>query len=714
MIKNSKTSTGLVVVSVPPPKWDIVSSREDSQPISFSETQFKNVFVYNYYLTEERRKYHGFSKPGQSANPTFDFSSLESAREITGHRVDSATRQKVPSYIRLVWSAPRNYNQYAVGPNTESFRYWEIFTLKRAPEEDFAGAQMRENYDSFELQQRDFVRFTNEYLDLFSSSTDGGTSNEWFAEEIDSSGYIGRQNFLWNKLINDQENYKNFIGNANTDWLPDNQHRDVYFNNGDTALAASMVDVTDSSLLENLNIPNIDTLPEDILIVKNTNFAWRHKILSHSFSSQILSSQERMRSLRYWSEYGSLKNVKDTHSPLRNYGPLEQTVLRGKPYITKVIEDGITNIGPFELVGYVIEKEQNIEAGEVDERNIESSEKFPFIFVSSTNSQTESYLDAAINYDKEYRYTVRAIYSFYIDVTIEEVGETVRRSYFVCSPYSTALRVETRETQPPPPPRDISAYYEFQNSSLVLNWAFPVNSQRDTAYFAIFRRNSIYEPFRLLQINDFNYSISDPVQSAKEIKLKIDNTDITNRFAGIKRIGINDSNTTYEDFNFIAEKDYIYAICTIDAHGQCSNFSPQLKINLDSRTNKLSIKQISPPGAPLVFPNWFIKTKAFVDVARTAKYRRAILRFRPDYKRVKLGPQDNQSVVDIVKSTSEDKGGNANNCYYLQILNPDRKEDIVLKYQIDDSTYENISNFEDLLSVARKMGISSSELEYDN
>ena len=43
-----------------------------------------------------------------------------------------------------------------------------------------------------------------------------------------------------------------------------------------------------------------------------------------------------------------------------------------------------------------------------------------------------------------------------------------------------------------------------------------------------------------------------------------------------------------------------------------------------------------------------------------------------------------------------------------------RKEDIVLKYQIDDSTYENISNFEDLLSVARKMGISSSELEYDN
>ena len=167
--------------------------------------------------------------------------------------------------------------------------------------------------------------------------------------------------------------------------------------------------------------------------------------------------------------------------------------------------------------------------------------------------------------------------------------------------------------------------------------------------------------------------------------------------------------SSYTDFSFVPNKEYIYAVCAIDAHGQMSNYSSQMKITLDEKTHNLSVRQISPPGAPLVFPNWFIKSKAFVDVARTARYRRAILRFRPDYKKVKVGP-GNGETRDIVKTIDKSGGGNSNNCYYLQILNPDRNEDIVLKYQIDDTSQFDISLYEEKEEVAGLIGLSPSDL----
>ena len=172
----------------------------------------------------------------------------------------------------------------------------------------------------------------------------------------------------------------------------------------------------------------------------------------------------------------------------------------------------------------------------------------------------------------------------------------------------------------------------------------------------------------------------------------------------MKRLKNGDSNTTYTDYQFQPNTDFIYTVCSIDAHGQISNYGAQIKVSLDSKTHKLTVRQVSPPGAPLVFPNWFIKTKAFVDVARTAKYRRAVLRLRPDYKKVKIGPGTGE-VRDIVKTTDKKSGGNSNNCYYLQILNPDRKDDIVLKYKINDSSSFDISLFEEREAVAGLVGL---------
>ena len=56
------------------------------------------------------------------------------------------------------------------------------------------------------------------------------------------------------------------------------------------------------------------------------------------------------------------------------------------------------------------------------------------------------------------------------------------------------------------------------------------------------------------------------------------------------------------------------------------------------------------------------------------------------------------------------KGGNPDNCYYLQIINPDRANDVVLKYQIDDRL-ELIDDPEKLKGIAELIGVPSSNLE---
>ena len=77
---------------------------------------------------------------------------------------------------------------------------------------------------------------------------------------------------------------------------------------------------------------------------------------------------------------------------------------------------------------------------------------------------------------------------------------------------------------------------------------------------------------------------------------------VPNNFDLVKRLKNGDSNTTYTDYQFQPNTDFIYAVCSIDAHGQISNYGAQIKVNLDSKTHKLTVRQISPPGAPLVFP----------------------------------------------------------------------------------------------------------------
>ncbi len=743
MLKDSKNSAGVIVLNVPAPTWS--PSENEAGDVLDNANSFTNMYTYNFFTLDERSRYRGYSRNGFPANPYFSSSETTKLKNIVGSSIDSLkfyqySSGNIPSYIKLKWRPPVGISNEQIA-SRDVIRDFVMCFIDRKPNPDAPNHRfLNSTYSSFEAEQNDFVDITNEYLDIFAGVNDDlSPVNRWFAEEIDSTMANERQLFLWNQVLNTAEKYKNFLFFHKMSGAATGEHANPsldpnlseYFGGSlDDNPVYSTADVTDSALLENLSFSHSRAIPADITIIQNAEFAWKTKEYSLGFSGRVLGSQERNRMCNYWVEFlekyklksGNLSN-EDIEVLTSNLGGLEATLLKASAYKTEELDfaNSSATISEFLIAGYVIEKEQVLENGELDEPGVLMAEKFPLIFIpcvpgsdGSLGEIPNSYLDAAVNYDKEYKYTIRAVYSFSISIELSEVDPPVthRRSYFVNSPYSSILTVETRETQRPPYPRDLSAFYEHNKASLSINWAFPINKQRDTAYFAIFRRNSIYEPFRLLQIYDFNYSISNPVQSREEIKLQLvyptSSEDSVNSYNLIKRLKNSDPKTCFSDI-ISPGIDYIYTVCAIDAHGQMSNYSSQLLVNLDPNSHELYKRQISPPGAPLVFPNWFIKSRSFIDVARTANYRKAIVKFRPDYKKVKIG--SNNVVKDIVKCTSEEKGGNLKNCYYLQILNPDRKDDIVLKYQIDDSSFLNFANYEELSPVARLAGLPVEAIE---
>jgi hypothetical protein len=65
--------------------------------------------------------------------------------------------------------------------------------------------------------------------------------------------------------------------------------------------------------------------------------------------------------------------------------------------------------------------------------------------------------------------------------------------------------------------------------------------------------------------------------------------------------------TMLEDKKFNRDsKPAIYAVCAVDAHGLSSGYSAQTQVGFDKTKNRLTLKNISRPGAPKQYPNFFV------------------------------------------------------------------------------------------------------------
>lgn len=188
----------------------------------------------------------------------------------------------------------------------------------------------------------------------------------------------------------------------------------------------------------------------------------------------------------------------------------------------------------------------------------------------------------------------------------------------------------------------------------------PVNSQRDIKYFQVLRRNNIQEPFELLVEYDFN-----------DIEGFVSRGDIPSQEN--TRV-FNSLFTIFIDKEFRKNSDFIYTLASIDAKGLVSNYSEQLRIRFDIVKNRLIVEQISPSGAPRIYPNAFIKQDLFIDSIITKNNKHISVYFDPEY--LKIVDKDKNDLGLIL---NKDKGR-----YVISVIDIDRGQSIKIPLSIQD------------------------------
>ena len=71
--------------------------------------------------------------------------------------------------------------------------------------------------------------------------------------------------------------------------------------------------------------------------------------------------------------------------------------------------------------------------------------------------------------------------------------------------------------------------------------------------------------------------------------------------------------------------DYYFALCSIDAHGNSSNYSAQYKIRRNNVTGEVDIQLICPVGAPKQYPNLLIPGRLVQPSMKVSGYKLSLI-----------------------------------------------------------------------------------------
>jgi hypothetical protein len=332
-----------------------------------------------------------------------------------------------------------------------------------------------------------------------------------------------------------------------------------------------------------------------------------------------------------------------------------------------VSSDTILGIESASHVGYVLSKKQMSPSGK-------KVGAITDILIRGTESTR--FLDTKIVYGSKYSYNVRNVYqiSCILRFPNDNSGSfsKARVVFFIKSKPSGDSTVLTEEFVAPRPPDGI--FYRFnydQGRGLVMTWQPPAGKSRDVKYFQIFRRYSIYEPFSCIGQIDFDNSL------LKTLKPESIRADLTRKTPGME--------TFFEDTNFIREsRPSIYAVVAVDAHGFTSQYSSQTKVFFDKVRNKIVLKNISRPGAPKQYPNFFIDPRLDDNIAVDSFSQDALfdsgrkkvkIYFTPD---ARLASDKNGNNFDVF--TTNQKLGK----YKMHVLNIDFQKSANVEIQIQD------------------------------
>lgn len=293
------------------------------------------------------------------------------------------------------------------------------------------------------------------------------------------------------------------------------------------------------------------------------------------------------------------------------------------------------------LVGYIIKKYSfNQETG-----NYQFLETIKIV-----NEPTQIYNDVNVLYGKNYRYDISCVYNL-------EIMSFVDSKYynFFIESSSKSTFISAIENKVPNPPSDFFISWDYKNKCPNLTWRFPVEPQRDVKSFQIFKRNSDIEPYKLVCQQNFN---DYPILMNESIPNKLQKyTD----------------NLYYKDFDFDIDKEVIYSLACVDAHGNFSNLSKQIKVYFNKFTKVLESSVISREGAPKFYPNLFLNEEFLLESIDTERINELTIHLDTDtIKVVKLDSNNKNVTIATVEGE-----------YRINVLDLELNDSLNLSVKID-------------------------------
>jgi hypothetical protein len=235
-------------------------------------------------------------------------------------------------------------------------------------------------------------------------------------------------------------------------------------------------------------------------------------------------------------------------------------------------------------------------------------------------------------------------------------------------------RILAVENVPPPPVEAIEFRY-LGNGNISMRWSPPAQYGEitnrvigDIKGYQVFIRTDVNKPFELNKYITFNDMIG------------LENFPLQESIPGTK-IRRTNYHTTEHTLYLQRDTNYIISMCTIDAHGNSSNLSPQYYVKLDSISNSLRVDFASFKGAPKQYPNLMMSKKVFLDSIKVSNKGTMTVYFDPHYTHVYegSGPYNIEAAIPVLANSTTDVPS-----YRLQLINIDKQEDKVLDINIED------------------------------
>jgi len=347
-------------------------------------------------------------------------------------------------------------------------------------------------------------------------------------------------------------------------------------------------------------------------------------IISRDFTGDVIKASSRnsfsAKSAYYHKEYVYAKNIQSTSrllNPCPKISEEEYMINFDTLNDSDTLGDILADAGPgpgIGIIGYVIFKDKLVKENGEDKRVPRET-----YFLIGHNKQVLE--DYNITHNTRYEYSVHTLAIMRIATGQNETpGSGVNYgNSLIVSAGGKKLIVKTTESVPPPAPESIK--FSWTGSGLRMDWSLPlqINSAggpiNDIKGFQIFYRKGIKDNFRLLKMLDFNKTIS-KMPRREQIPPQLisrSNNAITKAF-----------------FNILKDKDYIFSMCSIDAHGNSSTYSTQYRVRYISNQNRIRVNLFSYPGAPKAYPNYMISSRFFNDSLSISGFKRCNIYYQAD------------------------------------------------------------------------------------